>query len=399
PANVWTTLGGDCPLLRDLLAEKRGPAWQLCKFLVSYLRGFSQCGFANNPISGLIFMISLAVVSPARFLVCSLAGLLGHLVSMLIQEPSVNIDNGLTVFNPLIFGAVSHYFVPVYYGDFDGFSVSMMLLCVIFMSYFWRAFGKGGLPCLTIPFNLAELLLLFTLKNARDQIQSNSTLQESRVLSLDNATAVSAADLAHFAAENATLGVGSLDWGIIARASVASASQLFVVDSVPLGAIVYLGVLIYSPITCLFGFLGALGGSLVGLQVGAPHDLISIGLWGYNGYLVGASVGGCFFILNAQVAAAACVAIVLSTFLQHVLQIIFASSGMPVGTIPFVLTVWLFIGLGKAPEGAFFYPLTMSCPEEQRREYYSRRRIAKLEQMCEAGEPEVLLQNGKATSS
>lgn len=50
----------------------------------------------------------------------------------------------------------------------------------------------------------------------------------------------------------------------ILRASVVSASQLFVVESEAFGAIVYLAVLIYSPVTCLFGFLGSLGGSLVG---------------------------------------------------------------------------------------------------------------------------------------
>jgi hypothetical protein len=51
----------------------------------------------------------------------------------LLKEPVVNIDNGLTVFNPLIFGAVSYYFVPIVYGKFDSFSTLMILIGIIFM--------------------------------------------------------------------------------------------------------------------------------------------------------------------------------------------------------------------------------------------------------------------------
>lgn len=115
-----------------------------------------QTSFSNNPITGLILMIGLIIVGPGTFICCSVTSLLGHLISIVscssifiqlqlfligqslnveqsLQEPQVNVDNGLTVFNPLIFGAVSYYFVPIVYGEFDGFSCSLMLLCVIFM--------------------------------------------------------------------------------------------------------------------------------------------------------------------------------------------------------------------------------------------------------------------------
>jgi urea transporter len=60
-----------------------------------------------------------------------------------------------------------------------------------------------------------------------------------------------------------------------------------------------------------------------GLQIGATYESVYAGLWGFNGYLTGASLGGSFLVLNGQVTAATIVAIVCTGCLQHVMQIIF----------------------------------------------------------------------------
>ncbi|XP_014233692.1 urea transporter 1-like isoform X1 [Trichogramma pretiosum] len=393
----FATLGSDCPLLRDYLATKDGPGWTAMKVIVAFVRGFSQCVFANNPISGVILMGSVISVAPATFAVCSAAGFLGHLISILLREPKVNLDNGLAVFNPLIFGSVSYTFVPLVYSPgFDGFSISLALLCVVFIAYFWRGCGHGSYPCLTMPFNLAELLLLFVLKNAQDRIN----LASAAAALVNDAANGTTEQLA--IVENVTTLVmnaaTSPDWGMVFRGSIVSASQLFVVDNVALGAIIYLSVLIYSPFTCLFGYLGALGGSLVGIQMGAPLDTVYRGLWGFNSYLTAASLGGSFLVVNGQVACATVVSVLCTGVIQHVMQIIFAPVGLPVGTIPFVLTTWLFIGLGRSPEGTFPYPVTMSSPEGQRIEYLAKRRREKLEKLSQMDDPpEILVLNGKAT--
>ncbi|XP_011501720.1 PREDICTED: urea transporter 1-like [Ceratosolen solmsi marchali] len=400
PRNGWT-IGGDCPILRKYLENKDSIGWMVLKFFVAFTRGFSQVTFANNPITGIILMIGVASIVPGTFVACSITGFLGQLISMLLKEPKENIDNGLTVFNPLIFGAVSYYFVPIIYGKFDGFSMLMILLGVIFIAYFWRACENSCVPCLTMPFNLAELILLFTLKNANSQLDiSTSEILTWPLLSMNNVTApvttiAATTDASKRFVENATIVVHDLDWGMIVRASVTSASQLFATDSVPLGAILYLSVLIYSPITCLFGYMGSLIGSLVGFQIGATYESVYCGLWGFNGYLIGTSLGGSFLVLNGQVAIATFVAVVLSAFLQHVLQIIFLPIGLPVGTIPYVLTTWLFIGLGKSSNGTFSYPITISFPEAQRHELLLRHRIAQLKKNKKECDPELHILNGK----
>ncbi|XP_023247079.1 uncharacterized protein LOC106644647 [Copidosoma floridanum] len=107
----------------------------------------------------------------------------------LIREPYENIQNGLTIFNPLIYGLVSYKFVPLTYGELDSFSFIMTILGVFFIAYLWRACYNSSLPCLTMPYNVAEFILLITLKsNCRQKLnhltdgstllQQNSTTQE-----------------------------------------------------------------------------------------------------------------------------------------------------------------------------------------------------------------------------
>lgn len=52
--------------------------------------------------------------------------------SQLIRDSQENIANGLTVFNPLLVGAVSSSLIPNVYGPFDSFSILLMILATIF---------------------------------------------------------------------------------------------------------------------------------------------------------------------------------------------------------------------------------------------------------------------------
>ena len=52
--------------------------------------------------------------------------------SQLIRDSQENIANGLTVFNPLLVGAVSSSLIPNVYGPFDSFSILLTILGTIF---------------------------------------------------------------------------------------------------------------------------------------------------------------------------------------------------------------------------------------------------------------------------
>jgi len=52
----------------------------------------------------------------------------------------------------------------------------------------------------------------------------------------------------------------------VVRGSVVSASQLFGADNVILGSVIYLAILIYSPVTTAFSYFGALCGTFAGIN-------------------------------------------------------------------------------------------------------------------------------------
>lgn len=52
--------------------------------------------------------------------------------SQLIRDSQENIANGLTVFNPLLVGAISSSLIPNIYGPFDDFSLLLIILGTIF---------------------------------------------------------------------------------------------------------------------------------------------------------------------------------------------------------------------------------------------------------------------------
>lgn len=174
------------------------------------LRGFGQVVFSNNPISGLLIIISLGATSPGTLLFAASTGFLGLLLSMLLRDPQEHIANGLTVFNPLLVGAVSYALIPKVYGPFDSLSILLILLGTIFSVYMTRSMRDNKIPAMAWPFNLAEfalLLVLYTKHNGLD------TAEKLQLMRMDNATSDATTSNVSFIGENAT-GV-HIDWGMV----------------------------------------------------------------------------------------------------------------------------------------------------------------------------------------
>ncbi|KAL2738548.1 urea transporter 2-like isoform X3 [Vespula maculifrons] len=377
---------GDFVLLKKFLAEKNKPIWIPLQLLDALLRGYGQVAFANNPLSGLLIVIALGATAPKILAFSAATGFLGLLLSMLMKDSQHVIENGLTVLNPLLIGALSCGLVPNFYGEFDAFSYLLILIGTIISVYLTRSLGTDKFPCTVWPFNLVELILLFVFTTQNSFVES---LKIESIISLwrmrnyvrtrdatctlysrcfeDNATSDARTGDASFIAENVT--DVNVDWGMVFRGMVVSSSQLFSVDNVVAGAVIYLAVLIYSPTTAGFSFAG--------LELGAPHNEVFTGLWGFNCFLTGTALGGNLFVINVQTVAATLVAIVYTLVLQYVLRIIFGKIGLPFLTLPFLISTSLFLKLRSASSSAVFpKPLQSSYPEKQRHDYLiNRKRI------------------------
>ncbi|KAL6263930.1 hypothetical protein P5V15_004011 [Pogonomyrmex californicus] len=381
---TWVPCVGDFGILKEFFARKRRPIWHAVQLFEAFLRGFGQIVFANNPLSGLLIIVTLGVVSPGTLALSAATAGLGLVLSVLIREPDDIVDNGLSVYNPLLVGAVSYSLIPEIYGGFDSFSLLLVLLATIISVYLSRSLRSDKFSCTTWPFNLAEFALIFALstQNGMGMVATSAepmfamhnatseTTTTTTTAATTTTTTTTTTNGAGFYEQNTTNVY--IDWGKVVRGSVVSASQLFAVDNVMVGSIMYLASLIYSPTTAAFSFFGAFCGTFAGLELGADRHTAYSGLWGYNSFLTGAALGGNLLVLNGQTAAAAIMAIIYTPLLQFALHSVFGK--LPVLTLPFVIAASLFLKLSDGKEDPTFpWPVSITFPEKERHRYLARR--------------------------
>ncbi|XP_043281188.1 urea transporter 2-like isoform X2 [Venturia canescens] len=380
---------GDFVLLKALILKKNNTfLWGLFGWCDSLCRGFGQVVFANNPISGIMIMIALALTAPGILVAAVGTGFFGLLLSLLLRDTGDNIDNGLTVFNPVLIGAVTYASAPRFYGAIDAFAVLIIVVGTIFSVYLTRSLGTGRFPCLTAPYNIVEPILLLVLTMQRDFGQMSKALE---IVTMQNDVQMENSTEFLFVERgliNETLNLEKLNWGLVFRGVVTSASQLYAVDDVAAASVIYLSIIVYSPLTALFSFLGALVGSLVALSLNVPLVSVYAGLWGYNSFLTGGAFGGLFLVISGQTAAVAFVAIIFTTLLQYVGDPLMAKVGLPVLTIPFVVTAWLFFGLRDSVDGTFPRPALVTFPEHELHSYRLKGHELDLEKIEENSDAE-----------
>ncbi|XP_028044541.1 urea transporter 1 isoform X1 [Monomorium pharaonis] len=375
---TWVAFVGDFAILKEFFAHKRRRLWHAVQLLDAFLRGFGQTVFANNPLSGLLIIVTLAAVTPGTLALSAATAGLGLLLSVLIREPDEIIENGISTFNPVLVGAISYILIPQIYGSFDAFSFLLVFLATIFSVYLSRSLRSDKFPCIAWPFNLVEFALIFALstQNGADMVAKSV----DPVFEMHNATSETTTTTMMTTTDDAGLlheqnaSSAYIDWGMLVRGSVVSASQLLGVDNVIVGCVMYLAMLIYSPISTAFSYFGALCGTLAGLELGADRHRIYGGLWGYNSLLTGAALGGNLLVLNGQTAVATIMAIIYTTLLQYAMESIFVKAQLPVLTLPYVTATSLFLKLSEGKEDPTFpSPVSITFPEKERHRYLARR--------------------------
>ncbi|XP_070172481.1 urea transporter 1 [Polyergus mexicanus] len=396
---TWVPCVGDFAILKKFFAQKEAPIWHAVQLFDALLRGFGQTVFANNPLSGLLIIVTLAAVAPGTLALSAATAVLGLLVSVVVQEPKDIVENGLSVYNPLLVGAISYVLIPRIYGAFDAFSFLLVFLATILSIYLARSLRSDKFACTAWPFNLVEFALIFALSTqngAEALTKSMEPMYEMHnATSETTTTATTTMNDAGFYPETATNAY--IDWGMILRGSVVSASQLFGIDNVIVGAVMYLAMLIYSPASTAFSFLGALCGTFAGLELGADHHKVYGGFWGFNSLLTGAALGGNLLVLNGQTTAATVMAIIFTSLLQYSIESIFIKARLPVLSLPFVIATSLFLKLSNG-KGDLTFPrpvLPISFPEKQRHDYLVRRAAFKEEDTLCMEELELVIRNEK----
>ncbi|MEA5410290.1 urea transporter [Synechococcus sp. BA-120 BA3] len=331
----------------------------LAHTLVGWLRSCGQVIFINNPLSGLLLLLAMALQSFWAAALTLLGIVAAHLVARAIGADRQARRNGIYGFNgALVGGAVAALAdhgtaIP---------SLAWLLLTVLgagLTTLLVHGLGRWlvrvvGLPPLTLPFCLVTWSLLL--------LAAALAHPELKLLQASQPESVSGPLVA------------------LLQAIPKGFGQVFFCSNLLSGSLVLLAVVVASPMAGLVGVAGALVGGLTGLGLGAPAADVAQGLWSFDGVLTAIAVAGVFYPLNRLSLGAGLAGAALGSLLMVPLgSLLQAVTGrpLPVLTLPFIVSTALLLLLLKRMVPALI-PVglhSILTPEEHRRRFDVARRL------------------------
>ncbi|XP_071444103.1 urea transporter 1-like [Hetaerina americana] len=417
-AKHWASYSGDCPCINRILASRSSRLWTVFKFLNALFRAFGQVIFCNNPISGIFVLIAVLVAEPYAALGGILSATTAIITALLLEQPKEEVASGRTACNSALLG-----FVTVALAQAPGFAIYLeakLWVSIIFASVFCvyvtialssllYSLPRLRLPCLQAPFVITQTLLLFCLLHSAypdvhhphivepeepgELVNLTTTIPESVTLSenfsslsdmFEQLNELQGNDTGELNPAIEGIGyeghhiAGGLNWGEVLAGVILSTSKVLSMHSVPSAVLLYLSILIFSPLSASFALIGAIISTIAGVMFSeGPESYAAVyeGSWGCQGLLCAMVIGGIYYVLTWQsaVAASACsfFAAVVRHFIgdpefippRHDLP-----SRLPLLTLPFVLSALLFLCLTSVGDG-FLHPSHLSSPEQQYVDY------------------------------
>lgn len=225
-------------------------------FLFVVIRGVGQIMFQKSILTGLFFLAGIFVGSVVMGIGTLIATMVGTLTAILLRYDETQIRQGLYGFSAALVGAgLTLFYEPTVWTWI--FVVIGSALAAMMQHFFIRR----SIAVFTLPFVLATwcIMILF----------SYSHLSESVVFSRVEVL------------PNFLLGVLFNGYG-----------QVIFQGAVLSGVLFFVGVLIHSP---FMAFMGLAGGAVSGFSaffLGASHEAVTMGLFGYNAVLCAIAFGG-----------------------------------------------------------------------------------------------------------
>ncbi len=147
----------------------------------------------------------------------------------------------------------------------------------------------------------------------------------------------------------------------------ASVSEVYFLDSILAGIIIFVGVFICSPILSILTVFGVVTGQLSAAYLfGLPAEDIRKGLWGYNSMLTCQALGGMFFVLHGfHIWFFILFGSVMTVVAQAGISTFFCPIGMPPLMLPSTLICWLFCLMAGSSKNMVAVRLrSISIPED-----------------------------------
>ncbi|MDW4380671.1 urea transporter [Staphylococcus saprophyticus] len=286
------------------------------------LKNISQVLLLNNAWTGLLILLGLFIGSWKVGVMALIASVIALLLAKRTNYSEEEINTGLSGFNPVLTAiALTLFLVPQRY------SLIIILVAIIITmpigSAFREFFKPFGVPMLTMPYVFVSWLILlmsfqFKFVNADVNILPNA-IQEIQFSGH------------HIQFINAFL---------------SGFSEIFLLKSVLAGTLILMGIFIASRKAGVYAIVANLIGFLAVIVLGANHDQINEGLFGYNVILTVLALG-IAFRTRIQRPISIVLGILLTVVIHAGMTTLLTPYGLPVFTLPFIIATWIMLFAGN----------------------------------------------------
>lgn len=286
------------------------------------LKNISQVLLLNNAWTGLLILLGLFVGSWKVGVMALIASVIALLLAKRTNYSEEEINTGLSGFNPVLTAiALTLFLVPQWY------SLIIILVAIVITmpigSAFREFFKPFSVPMLTMPYVFVSWLILlmsfqFKFVNADVNILPNA-IQEIQFSGH------------HIQFINAFL---------------SGFSEIFLLKSVLAGTLILIGIFIASRKAGVYAIVANLIGFLAVIVLGANHDQINEGLFGYNVILTVLALG-IAFRTRIQRPISIVLGILLTVVIHAGMTTLLTPYGLPVFTLPFIIATWIMLFAGN----------------------------------------------------
>lgn len=286
------------------------------------LKNIAQVLLLNNAWTGLFILLGLFVGNWKVGIMTLAASVIALLLAKRTNYSNEEINTGLAGFNPVLTAiALTLFLVPEWYSILIAFIAIVITMPI--GSAFREFFKPFGVPMLTMPYVFVSWVILlmsfqFKFVNADVNILPD-TVQEIQF----------SGHSIHFI-----------------NAFLSGFSEIFLLKSIMAGLLILIGIFIASRKAGVFAIVANLIGFTAVLVLGANHDQINDGLFGYNVILTVLALGVAFRT-RIQRYISIVLGILLTVVLHAGITTLLTPFGLPVFTLPFIIATWIMLFAGN----------------------------------------------------
>ncbi|PTH92842.1 urea transporter [Staphylococcus xylosus] len=286
------------------------------------LKNIAQVLLLDNAWTGLFILLGLFVGNWKVGIMALAASVIALLLAKRTNYSQEEINTGLAGFNPVLTAiALTLFLVPEWYSILIAFIAIVITMPI--GSAFREFFKPFGMPMLTMPYVFVSWIILlmsfqFKFVNADVNILPD-TVQEIQF----------SGHSIHFI-----------------NAFLSGFSEIFLLKSIMAGLLILIGIFIASRKAGLFAIVANLIGFTAVLVLGANHDQINDGLFGYNVILTVLALGVAFRT-RIQRYVSIVLGILLTVVLHAGMTTLLTPFGLPVFTLPFIIATWIMLFAGN----------------------------------------------------